>query len=746
MKSILLSTAALSVAFAPVIAQADDSGASGLADIVVTAQKREENLQTAPLSVSAITADVLEAKAITGVANLTAVAPSLLASGPSGAPNNTALFVRSIGVQDPILTSDSPVALYVDGVIIARSAGSAFEIADLERVEVLRGPQGTLYGRNTIGGAVNLITRKPSADFGVRQKFSVGNYGLFSSRSTIDTGDIGETGLRASVTYLHKENNGYVDDVNQPSRRDPSAAKADGVRAAIAFDKQSGFRANYVFDYNRSKAYSVASQITAARPDLALFFAGSPAAGGGTFTVSDKRLDTIALDDNGPTIDKVLGHALTLEADIGENAVLRSITSYRRWDQDVKQGDFDGQDTLFGPILGVGPTLFPLKLFSATAERRQHQVSEEINLIGKINDRFDYVLGAYFFEEKARENNPQFFTVVTPFGGIPLSSTLDYGHESSTKALFAQGTAHLSERLNVTAGARYTWDEKNLDQTLPAPRDLDRKYENFNWAVSLDYQLQDEVMAYGRIATGYKAGGFSARSFDNGFKPEELTSYEVGMKTEWLDKRLRLNASAYYSERKDMQVTSFVAGAGGAVAITTNAAKAKYKGIELEALAMPVDRLTLNATFGYVDRDYDEYVVFDTATGMDMDIASFAKFSYSPSTTFNAGAQYDFPAFAFGKLAARLDYNYISKRYFDSNPRTSPFLNDIDAPARGLLDARLTLSDIAIGSGDAALSLWGKNISDKEYKNLGTDFGALGFATNSYGDPMTWGLDLSIRY
>lgn len=748
MKKTIGSAILLAAACQPALAMAQSSSPEqkGLDEIIVTAQKREENLQSTPLSISAVTSETLEARGIIGIDSLTGVAPNLIASSPAGGPNNVALFIRSIGLQDPILTQDSPVALYVDGINIARESGSAFEIADLERIEVLRGPQGTLYGRNTIGGAVNLITRKPGDEFAVRQKLGIGSYDFFTTRTIVDIGELADSGLRASLTYLHSQRDGYVDDLNANDSHDPGAYRTNGARVALSFDRDTGVRAYYTFDYNHSKGLASANQMTAARPDLVAFFAGSAAAGGAPFVIAPKRAKTVALDNHDYTVDKVRGHGLTLEIDLSDSLTLKSLTGYRKWDQVAGGIEFDGQGFLFGPILGMGPTPRSLRLFAANGDRHQNQWSQEINLIGNIGDALDFVVGGYYFKEKVSEHNPQYLSIILPFGAIPITSILDYRHESSTKAVFAQGTAHLTDQVNLTVGGRYTSDFRSIAQTAPAPRTLSDRFNKFNWAATLDYQFNDDVMVYGRIATGYKAGGYNARSFDVGFEPENMTSYEMGLKSELLDNRLRFNATAFYSDRSDMQVTSFMASPSGAVSITANAAKAIYKGIEIEVNAVPVDGLTAYATVGYTDRDYKKYVVFDTATSTNVDISSIAKFSYAASTTVNAGIQYEFPAFSFGKLSARLDYNYMSKIFFESNPALSPFRDQVAAPRRGLFDARLALSDIAIGRADATLSLWGRNIFDKKYRTTGTDFGSLGYALNTYGPPAMWGVDLSLNF
>jgi iron complex outermembrane receptor protein len=743
-KKIIPATLIAGALCAPTYAQTAAPAGNGLEEIIVTAQKRNESLQETPLAVSAVTADTIEARAITSVADLGTIAPSLTVTGATAGPNNAGIFIRGLGNQDPILTADSPVAIYVDGVVLARSSGSAFDVADLERIEVLRGPQGTLYGRNTIGGAINLITRKPAEAFGFRQTLSIGNYNYRQSRTTVDTGELGDSGVRALLTYLHKQRDGYVDDINASASHDPGAYRTDGGRVALAYDQNTGFRANYAFDYNRNKGFPNAFQLTAARPDLFSYFAGSPAAGGGTFTVSGSRLGKISLDDNAAIIDRVQGHTLTLEADIGD-ATLKSLTGYRKWSQDVPTSDQDGNGYLLGPLRGQGPTPQPITLFGSAALRHQHQWSEELNLIGKVGDTLDYVLGAYYFEEKADENNPQHFGVILPAGALSQTSLFDYTHKSSTKALFAQSTYHVNDRFSVTGGLRSTWDHKRLDQSMPLRRTLDKNFSKVNWALTADYRFDDDIMGYARVATGYKAGGFNARSFDNGFKPENLTSYEVGLKSELFDHRLRFNTAVYYADHKDVQVSSFQAGASGATALTDNAGKATYKGIEVEMDAVLAPGLTTYVTAGYVDRSYDEFIVFSTAMGRSIDIANIAKFANSAATTLNAGAQYEFPHFDFGKLTARLDYSYLSRRYFNPNPLTSPFNSALTAPSRGLVDARLTLSELTLGKGQASVSLWGKNITNEKYRVAGIDFGALGFAGNVYGVPATWGLDVDFR-
>jgi len=254
----------------PALAQGTDAQSSAsetsgkLDEVVVTAQKREENLQRTPLAISAITAKALEQRGIVDVSHLTSLAPNLTTTTTPGSTSSSTIAIRAIGNGDPILTSDSPVSLYVDGVVIGRQAGAAFDLLDLERIEILRGPQGTLYGRNTIGGAVNLITARPADKFGIREKLSFGNWNQWQTRTSLDTGQWGESGIRAKLIYVHREQDGYVNNLNVPGDLDPGASKLDAGRIALSFDRGGVFRADYAFDHNKREGIPAAWQATIA--------------------------------------------------------------------------------------------------------------------------------------------------------------------------------------------------------------------------------------------------------------------------------------------------------------------------------------------------------------------------------------------------------------------------------------------------------------------------------------------------
>lgn len=739
----------------------------GLADIVVTAQKRTENLQSTPIAVSAVNAEMIRDRGIASAADLTAVAPSLTAATSPSSSTNMQLYIRGIGDNDPILTSDSPVGVYVDGIILGRSAGSAFDILDLERVEVLRGPQGTLYGRNTIGGAVNLITAKPADDFQVDLNVGAGNYGYYSLKTSVDTGDIAHTGFKARMTYLHKERNGVVDDLNAPANQDPGAYALDAFRGAASFER-GAFKIDYGFDWSRREGYAPAFQLTVVRPDVLAYLEASPLLGGTAPQVSTKRLKEMRLHQ-GLIVDRVVGHTITAELDLG-GATIRSLTGFRKWRNTNNHDNLDGNAGLVGftvdpailappyPFNPIGVT--PIAMFSTQNKRRQNQFSQEINILGDVGDHFEYVVGGYYFNEKAHEYNPQNFLLVLPSPspiqltptvtidsfGVPLSSLTDYSHRNKSAAAFAQGTYHITNDLSITGGIRYTHDKKHLTQRAPFVRDLKTSFERVNYAVSANWQATPDMLVYARTASGYKAGGFNARSVNSGFDPESLTSYEIGIKSDWLDRRLRFNATGFYATHSDVQLQQFQAGSGGASSVTVNAGKARYWGIEAELTAKPVEVLTLGANLGYTDRKYRQFLILDPITNQEVDVKDTAKFVVGASTTISAWVQWDVAEFNFGRLSVRGDYDYRSKVYYHPSLVGTPYNEEIAGKPRHIFNGRIALTDIELKGAQAELSLWGKNILNKKYRLYGIDFGGMGYAGNTYADPATYGVDFRLKF
>lgn len=760
--------------FQPASAQTGAREGLRLEEVVVTARKRTESLQDVPVAVTAFDQAAIERLSIQNAADISGLAPSLYLTKTGSSIANTAVTLRGIPSFDTVLTEELAVGLYLDGVILARNTGALFDLAELERVEVLRGPQGTLYGRNTTAGAINLITRKPPPEWGFQQKFTVGEYGRLLSRSTVDTGTLGASGVAASLTYLHNQQDGYIDNQNVGDDKDPGAIETDAVRLALEWQPNERTTINYFFDYHDMFGYSPSFQMLAVSPlvNQILTDGGTPP------QVSQNRLEDIAMDAPGKSSHKVEGHNLTISVDIG-GATLKSITGYREWRNEEGLTDDDGNADLMAvsadltsPTFGLPPTLREVPLFHIRQSREQEQFSQEIQLTGSIAERFDYVSGLYYFRENVFEflSAPLLVPDVSAAFGLPgplpaiALSEQEYAQDSESWAVYGQGTYRLpgfDERFAITIGARYTEDDKELDQTLPQVRTPQADFDNVDWLVTLDADWNEEFSSYFSISTGYRAGGFNPRSsLGEAYTEESLISYEIGMKSQLLEQRLQLNLAAYYSTYDDLQVDQFEGGSGGASSVTVNAGEATYQGVELDLSAALTESLVLHLNYGYVDAEYDVFELRDPLTNSLVDVSGRAKFPYSPENTLSLRLVHQTqPLFSWGGvLTTSLDYRYIDTLYwfaidFIPSPSgalfpVSTFNEQIKQDGYDLLNARIALSEIALMDDAATLevALWGRNLADEEYLESAVDFGSLGWASGIFGPPRTFGLDVVLRF
>ena len=477
-RAALLVATGIAVTFsAPALAQVDDPNdptleespvqtqSGGLETIVVTAERRTQNLQETPLAITAITSEEVELLGIQEAKDLSAIAPNVAVVG--GTTNATAAVISIRGIPTPgdeTFGFDSPIGVYLDGVYLARAAAATFEVADIERVEVLRGPQGTLFGRNTTGGAINFITARPTADRNLSFRVGVGNYDSRIFRAVANIGDVGDGLFRATFAALHKERDGVVDNLLEPKdSRDPGAQNLDGVRAAIEIEPTDNLLITNIADYTRIDSVAFAQQTSRVgdgtfRPNvfldgfefsqvqpanLAGYFAQpqtrvlEPGCGRPLDSVVNERLDELCLDNALPVTDEVYGNLTRIELELG-GVTIRSSTAFRAFDNLIRGSELDGLGTLEGPLFDQN-TLFnglPASLtqfivgapaaafletqavptvqqpiFAASNERHQDQFSQELEIIGD-SGAFQWVLGGFYFKEDGTERNPQRFSFV----------------------------------------------------------------------------------------------------------------------------------------------------------------------------------------------------------------------------------------------------------------------------------------------------------------------------------------------
>jgi iron complex outermembrane receptor protein len=767
----LLATAGLGALFAlaPIStaaaqAAAEDARSGTLEEIVVTARKREENLQTTPVAVSAVSAQMLENNRLTRIDDLQKAVPSLVIFANPGLIGTATYSLRGFTSSDFIPTNENPVAVYIDGVYVARPIASLFSLTDLERVEVLRGPQGTLSGRNATAGSISLFTKGPADHFGVQQKLSYGTYNDILSRTTVDTGPIGGTGLSARIAYMHHQSDGYIRNTLTTKSRSPGAVNTEAAFFALHAAWGDNFTADYKFDFSDTKGVGQFQQLAVSTPTFLTYFQNyNP--GFQLYPHFEKKL---AIKEEPHPKDNVQGHSLTMRYDLTPEIQLKSISGFRMLSSQYAsvtgtypqlRGNLSPTGAPPFSIQDIYISIIPYVLI------KQREWSQELQLTGK-SERLSWVGGLYYFKERSFEtyhgNGSTSSAVLSPttarFGARAF---IDFVNYATSKAAYGQVSYTppvLDDKLELTVGARYTKDHKHLIQTNPAPgstlipipRDVSRGFSNLSGEGSIKYQWTSETMTYFRVAQAYKAGGISARDttfLPNGYKPEKELSFELGVKAQFLDNRVRLNADVYHTKYKDLQIaTSFTAAQGclssSICSSTINAGRATYDGFEAELTLVPTRGLQLDGNIGYIHPKYQSLRINQTATG---DIAHDPNtvFSYLAKLTMGASAQYTFEPMSAGTLSGRVSWSYHSKRYFGNQILPTNFTEALKDPGYHDVSAQIVLADIPqhMFSGSLTASVYGANLLNKHQVLQGIDIGTYG--VKSWGPGRTFGVSLT---
>ena len=679
----LLSLAVTAAMFAGEAVQA-----AVLEEVIVTAQKREQSLQDIPVSISAFDADAIEQQGIEDVEDISQYVPNVqIAESPAGSTGAT-IGIRGSVTINPAVTWEPTVGIYLDGVFIAKNVGGIFEVADLERVEVLRGPQGTLYGKNTVGGAINLVSRKPAEESGARLLAGVGNYGASHFGIKADSGNLGNA--RLSLAYVKRDRDGFDDNAFNNTKY--KSLDAESGRIAAVFDLSESTEVLYSYDWSDMNNLPSMPQVVPA-PVY-------------------QRPDGIALDGAKFDLSNTKGHSLTITSELSDQWQFKSITAKRDMSFDDAL-DLDGA---------------PATFFHTERHVDHSQLSQEFQWLGETENAH-FVFGAFYFNEDADADNPYDFGL-----GFPIRNF--YGVESTSTALFGQVDWRLDEQWSVIGGLRYTREKKDFyishpdDFVQPFTTESSDTWTNTSPSLTVQYQIDDASQAYLRVAQGWKSGGFNGESenlavAETPYGEETVTSIEAGMKSTIGD-NVQWSAAIFSNDIKDMQLSEFL-GASGYSQIT-NAGQATINGAEFEMVAALSDELTFNLNYGYLDPKYDSFVQY----GFEM--KDMAAFPYSPENTYSLGANY-----ASGDWSARLDYSYVDDHalYYDEASAAAT-----KVAAYGLLNARVTLSNIAVGDSSLQVSLWGKNLADEEYYINGIPLGAV--ALNYFGNPRTVGIDLEL--
>lgn len=675
-----------------------------LEEVVVTAQKREESLQETPIAITSFGSRELESQHISNVMHLLNKVPSLnLApfAGTRVAPN---LFIRGMGNLNTQSTNDMATGIYIDGVPVGRGIGLAADLADLERIEVLRGPQGTLWGRNTTAGAINFVTRTPDKELSGSIQLTAGSWGERSGRASFNV-PISEK-LFARIGYMRTENDGWVDNhASLPNQINFNEdRKKEAVKLAVRYEPNERFAVDYGYD-NSSMIYgNHYYQIIA-----------------GPRAVAGRQEDATPGLGLHPGDADLSGHNLTLTWAISDLLTLKSITAYRDLDSKTHMNFID--------------------IFTQNRAMDQDQLSQEFQLIGDSpGGRLRYVAGLFYIEEDAGE------TLLSSFAGGALVDDWAVQAEARSSAVFGQVTwtpPILDEQLELTLGLRYTDDAREAGKVYtnpgftPAIKGLslkgDTSFNSLDPMLTVAYAFSEDINGYVKFSTGYRAGGFNTQStpafFSAGFDQEEVKAYEIGLKSRLFHNRVSLNIAVFDNDYKDLQVDQ--ARSPPIFVDTLNAGEATIKGFELEGSAILTTGLSVNFFYASLDAEYDSYV------DGGVELASVRFMPNAPDWQMGVGLTYEFPSTKFGDLTLNVDYR--AQDDFYAGPK-----QDTHSPDYEVWNARLQLAAIPLmETGDLKIAIWGRNLGDEEYRLSTTNLGML---SAQFGAPRSVGVDLICEF
>lgn len=614
---------------------------AGIADIIVTARRRNETIQTTPVAVTAIQPSQLEGSAALNIGDLQGAAPNVLITVQSTGASAANISIRGIAFADVDKSFDPAVGVNIDGVYIGTSTGQLLDFFDIESMEILRGPQGTLFGRNTIAGVINIRRTRPTGEWGGKFEAGIASYDQFSARAVVNVPVV--PGLLAAKLFeMHSDGPGYYKQFGTGQRR--GGSNNENFGASFLLTPSESFDALLTLEKQVQDFDPVNGSLTRTGDAFCTLL---PICDG---SITD---DIYTVFPANPTIGRYRAPAATLEMNWNAGPVkFTSVTSYREA-KELQQQDFATAG-----------------LYLANRRQKYHQFSQELRGSGQIGDSFDYVAGLYYFKSKYNliQN-----TIV--FGGpTPEQDTTG---KSESYAAFIDLNWEIFDRVRVSGGGRYTHDKKHMQTTLDGVfvgPDASKSWSKFTPKIGLDYRPTDDLMVYGSWSRGYRSGGFNGRglspvSSTTPYDPETVDAYEVGVKSEFLDRKVALNIAAFYTKYSDIQQSTTVTLAGGVgnETIVTNAASAKIKGIEADLTLRPFHALTINSSLGYTDSKFGGFITSQPVTGFAFPVQfdlSNVDLIYAPKITFSVNAEFTQPVTLGpidGDVKINAGYRYLSR-------------------------------------------------------------------------------------
>jgi len=699
-------------------------------DIIVTARRKEEKLFDIPVAVTVLSADQLHSRGLNDVESLRFAAPALQVSPTPFGKSVPGYTIRSQRSLESIITQDPAVGIYFAEVVQQRPHGTNASLFDLGSVEVLKGPQGTLFGRNTTGGAVLINPARPVFETGGSFELEGGNYGLVRGTAALNLPLNDAVALRVAGRVTRRD--GYVKNLINGSQTDDE--RTESVRGSLLIKPNSDFSSIFVINYFHENDAGSGFVTAGLRPGSSFAANANFAA---SFARQQSRSDFWSVENSAIPYAKVnaLSVSNTTTLNLG-NATLKNIAGYRKVKTDAAF-DYDGSSAT---------------VFESRNLLDAKQWTEELQISGNASDKLSYIGGVYYFYESGRDTQ----------NSILFGTRANDGQATNkSKSIFAQIGYKIAENLNLTAGGRYTWDDRNLvafnklngvcrltDATgaplSPCAKEFDTSFKSPSWLVSLDYKPSEDLMVYLSHRRGYRSGGWNLRanrpSEQVPFRPEFVNDIELGLKGKAIDGRLTFAAAGYYQWYKDIQRTlSFIPAPGQPLAtVILNAADATIKGGEVEVTAKPWQFLELGGSIAYSDASYSDFV---SPSGVNL---SDNEFAMAPKWTYSLRARVFAPIDpAQGDLSASLSW-YHQTRMFASDLNVGVNA-DVPIPSYGVLDASVEWQ--RVGGSNFDIRLLMKNVSNRKYFTGGSaTYASLGSTGFIMGAPRTFSLSVTYKF
>lgn len=761
--------------------------AEQLQDIVVTAEKRPQSLQKTPISISVLSGDDLVNRHVQSLTDLgDGAIPSLRIAPFFSRPGALIVNIRGVGVlsdsNQP--ARDQGVGIYIDGVYQGRPQGLGAALYDVANIEVLKGPQGTLFGRNTEGGAVNIVTKRPSGEFKMNTTVGGGNYGSYKGETHVDLPEFHGVSVKLDAVISHRD--GLIDN--------PLAGASDfngydkrGLHAELLWKPSPTFTVDLAGDVSYDATTTLYQQLLSSGTNKLAAAA----------KVQSERVKTAAVGaPEQPSVGKSKGVRLNLEWQVAPGLLLKSISSYRK----LTQSQFDNASaatSMQQPLTIANPTGnftgFAFARYSL-AHFKQDQISQELQAIGEFGDHLKYAFGALFYQEKVTDNAQTFNTnTFTDAAGSafttanldPAKQRIDRASHVKTTSIGAYGQATytpavMDDMFHLTVGARFTRDKKvgsllivnGLSPVVPVngvnvsgPVALNASWSRVDPMINLAADLTQDVHVYGKWSTGYKSGGANSRALDyEAFNPETVSMFEIGAKTEFFDHHARFNVAAYYGHYKNIQLdfSGLYEDVVNGVRVTTTRTttntvnapgKGKLKGIEAELTIAPVSGLTLTGSYSYNSvKIPDTLNPFPQAGGVFITVPVPIYQVYTPAHSASGAIHYELPMSGF-TIRAHLDAAYDSGYYgaytdsaYNAVTRAVTYKQP-KGDAALIFNGRLAVADFAMGDNGnkITVAIWARNLFNEQHVFLKSGAPTTGVA-GFFNDARTVGGEVNMRF